>query len=308
MPTTDAALAAVALDALVEVGVPFAVLHGEAEVVVGETSSDLDVVVGCAPERAVVAIGPALKEQGLRLIVAWPYDVCTLTTFWCDAACWRGLQLDMLCDPGGRNRYGVRSPELLARTVPGTRWPRLDPVDELVYLLRKRQVKGDGARFADLLNRARTVGVDRVLTRADEVLAPPAARVLRAAVVSARVEAEPMSVRRNARRYVSRLRRPVGFWAHLRGAAASAAGEVARRFDAVLVGASTVELSRPAAASPMAVARILTARLRPALVVSTGVTPKWPRPDLVVDEIGSVDEVCGRLVAAMERRLEEVVA
>lgn len=313
MPTTDAALAAVALDALAEAGVPFVVLHGEAEIASGKVTTDVDIAVGWPPDRTVRAIAPALRAAHVHLIVVWSYDPGVLTTFWCDATGERGVELDMLFDPSGRNRYGLRSVPLVSACETGARWPRPDPLDELVYLLRKRQVKGQADRFEALLARARDIGMEVVLARAEEALEPAAFRLLCMAMTSG--HAVPESVRRfrHPLHYVQRLRRSAGFWAHLGGVEGSTAWEVARRLGAVLAGASVLDLScRPVAlwcravAGPSALRTIMLGRLRPWVVLSTGCLPRWPHPDLVIEETASVDELCAHVVAAMERRFGEI--
>lgn len=312
MPTTDVRLAAAALDALVAAGVPFAVLHREGDIASGDVGSDIDVILDGFASRALRVAGDALWARGIRLLVVCPYDRGAVATFWADPFCTAGMQLDFLTHPAGGDRCGLRSSVVVAAAVQGRRWPRLSPLDELVYLLRKRQVKGDAVRFAELAAQARSVGLDAVCDRARQVLHPAAARRLEAALRNGSVPpttANPLRPGRlrwrpgDARRYAGRIRRPVGFWAHLTGAAEPVASKITGRFRRVLVAADVIPLTAGPSGWWVWARRVMPLRLRPALAVTVGRVPTGMRPDLVADE-GDTDAVADAITAAMHRRSE----
>ncbi len=152
MGTTSADLAMRVLDELERVEPRFVVLHGEAALSRGEATSDVDVAIGRDPVDVVADLSELLAENGVAPIMLWPYDRNSLTIFWSDGDGDRGVQLDLVCDPEGQGRYGFRTGELIARAGRGERWPRLDAADELLYLIRKRQVKRNEAETVRLLS------------------------------------------------------------------------------------------------------------------------------------------------------------
>src|SRR5438552_15767372 len=142
MATSSGRLAAAALDALAASAVRFAVLHKEDLVATEAIESDVDIVVAGDPMAVLGGALPALHGAGLHPVAFWPYDVArTGTIFLATADATEGVQLDMLSDPKGEGKYGVRSAVLLARAVPGLRWPTISREHRLLYLLRKRSVK-----------------------------------------------------------------------------------------------------------------------------------------------------------------------
>ena len=115
MPTTSGELATRLLDVLSGTRAEFVVLHREADIAHGLVTSDLDLAVGddvFATIRALV--GPA-GAAGLVPVAAWPYDLTSMSTFWCTHDARDGVQLDLTYDPDGLGRYGFRTGEMLAR-------------------------------------------------------------------------------------------------------------------------------------------------------------------------------------------------
>jgi hypothetical protein len=144
-------LACLVLDTVASTGVPYAVLHGEDRIADGRADSDVDLVVGCPPHQVVRSLAPMLAASGLILGLVWPYDVCALTSVWL-APGPNGVQLDLVCDPYGWGKYGLRTDALLQRRIRGRCWWRLDGRAERIYLLSKRAEKQDRPALVRLLD------------------------------------------------------------------------------------------------------------------------------------------------------------
>lgn len=225
MATTDPALAAAALDALATCGVKFAILHREADVASGIVESDVDVVVDRAASAVVAACLPAFNRAGLHVVVLWPYDVGeTITLFLATTDASEGVQLDLLHDPRGIGRYGIRSTALIDNAVPGVRWPRPDPHDQLVYLIQKRWVKLQTGSLADLNAEARAASPAQLHASAHRLLAHRGAEELLAFVETGESLAArtPPALAGFVRR-VLRLARPIGAWIEIQGSQAEQA-------------------------------------------------------------------------------------
>lgn len=167
MGTTDGVLAATALDALLEVGVPFVLLHNEKGILAASTLSDVDVAVGCDPRAAVEAILSPMRERGLLLVLTWLYDVGSMSSFWMNPESLAGVQVDMTHDPRGSGRYGLLTERVVETGERGKRWPVANPDAELAYLLSKRASKGQALRLAALTEspRASSAAWRQYLTR-----------------------------------------------------------------------------------------------------------------------------------------------
>jgi hypothetical protein len=306
VPTTSAAVANRALEALDGSGVRFALLHNEDRLAAGETPTDVDVIVHRPVDQALRGAVAQLHRRGLRPILVWPYDVGSLTVFLSDATANEGLQLDLLSDPAGHGKYGLRTAEVLRASVAGARWPVLDPLDALVYQLRKRSIKGQGARVAELLENAPFTTRD-IRDRGRHILSPHAAYQL-AALLGGRGAVAPASAAaglERMRRLVRRAVLPIGFWAHLPDPAARAvAARIAERLDRIVVRADVVPGPSTAAAARWYLRRVAPVRWRPGIVISVGGATPRPAPDLTVGprSTGSAEELIPAVVTAMCRR------
>lgn len=239
----------------------------------------------------------------LHPVVAWRYDVGgTLTAFFSTAAASDGVQLDMLHDPEGAGRYGVRSGTLLAGVRRDGRWPRLNDLEELVYLLRKRQLKGQRASMEDLLNRARLLDGRELDTVVDRLLVPAAGSDVRRAVAGGAVTGASVSapVALEVARRSRRLVQPVGWWLHV-GGGEDVASAVARRFGRFLPHVTSARVPAWPLLPGWWVRRVAPYRWRPGMCVTWGrAVPFGPdRTDAGHD----VESVSAGTVAAMERRL-----
>ena len=188
---------------------------------------------------------------------------------------------------------------LLAKRCAGVRWPRIDELDEALYVLRKRQVKRDVSRILEVRSALHGLGIERAVSRSREIFN---SRV-NAAVVRLLMD-ERVRLPRTTGIWFSRVMRPTrvsrrcGFWAHVGGdCAATEAAELSRRLDGVLIKAETVaDPSLPC---------LLSHLWRPYLLVSTGKRPAWLHSDAIFEtggEPGQTDVLAARLVASMHRR------
>lgn len=139
---TDSTTAQQLLRGVDDTGVEWVLLHGEDKLLTGRLSSDLDIAVGTAPINVVKHLVSRAKLSGLRLCLLWPYDNWSLTTLWISPDYSRIAQLDLVFDPRGDAKYGLKTAEAISRRVRGKSWPILHPDDELAYKLSKMLVKG----------------------------------------------------------------------------------------------------------------------------------------------------------------------
>jgi hypothetical protein len=306
MPTTNALMAQALLDALEDTGVPYAVLHRESDAAAGLIESDIDVALGSPPLEVLPALMAALSPMGAGLALIWPYDVNSLTTFWFSRDCRSGVQLDLMCDPLGRGKYGLKTDAALRHIGRGERWMRLKPEVEQAYLVSKRWAKADSVRLDEMINRANgRLSVHQT----EEVLAARAVRVVSGAYAGRR-PSRGGHFWRNLRgllslRTVSRLAHPVGVLVRLRGEAKL---EVARELSAMLgrvVVASDVSTGR----SHLARVRRSIRLWRPHILVCIDDVGTLPDIDITVkypvdlDEV--VDAVWQGLVDDARRKVEE---
>lgn len=300
MPTSDGVAAKALVDELACVTSNFVVVHHEADVALGLVRSDVDVVVDEPVPSVLLKLSAGAKKIGLRPICFWPYDVGSISAFWCGPTGSTGVQLDLTFDPRGIGRYGFRSNELLEGAVRGDRWWRPAPIDEVIYQLRKRLVKCDVLQFNELTRTVASQNVNAVLDRAKVLLTSAAASELAGALHSHH------RLKRRLRttdfvRYARRVRNPIGYWAHLPDADPALAQQVADRFDRVLVRAVSVRLPDRAPATWCEEARIGAHRLRPHAIFSTGAR-RQRRADGLLEGC-DVDDLSARAVDAMARRV-----
>lgn len=271
MATTNPILAGRVLDALVAASVPFVVLHGESRIAMAMPLSDVDVAVDISPEQLIIAAIPEWAAVDLHPVQVCPYDVGGTSVFLATSDASDGVQLDLLHDPDGYGRLGVRTSRLVDRAYDGCKWPRLPRREEATYLLAKRLLKGQ----------------------------QQAAMKLRAELLEAGGPADILSsARRNFSRRGGRIAKrvidPVGFWLDTR---ASTAGPVAERFARFLTNAVVVN-------ADAGFFQLIPHLLRPELVVSSG-RRRGPHLHLDIDD---PDVVARATVRAMTSRIRQRAA
>lgn len=302
MATTDPRLALTALEILRDAGIEYAMLHGRDRLLAGDVS-DVDLVVGEFPEDIVVATHDRFAHNGLHPVVMTRYDLAGTRGVWylsADAS--QGVQLDFLHDPQGLGRQGVRSDALLAATKTGDFPPEIDHEHQLIYLWRKRVWKRQHHRLGELrrdaakCSHARLVEASILVTGSSRTAAellgtdprPPWIQTI----------SHPLL---RAKRILTRLREPAGFWLHVPGEKVARA--VVARFARFLPHALTRRMPVTGVLSPLSILSVQSVRLRPGVIVSYGLQPHFPHPDLVVDEGDSVDRVLTTCVATMSQRI-----
>lgn len=302
MGTTDPRLARASLEGMKEAGIRFALLHGRERLLQGMLS-DVDLVVSDHPLAVVRQSAAAWESRSLMPIVVWPYDIGGATTvFLATPEATEGVQLDLLYDPNGIGKYGVKSLPLLSTADFSEAVPLVSSAASLLYQWQKRSVKADGARLAALSEAARGMDRSALLAVSEAVCGSrdPVARMLEGEPVTRRLHIRRHLGRRGIR-LAKRLARPVGFWAH---APESAVGtELASRFSRFLVSATAEPTPSPLRQVAWWLTRIQPMRLRPALVVSTGRLPSAGRPDVVLTAL-SAGGAARQLTTAMNTRLQ----
>lgn len=276
--------------------------------------SDVDLAVAIPPAVLLPLLARAFAEQGLHVIVDWNYDVGGATTLMLsthDAA--EGVQLDLLCDADGVGMDGLMTPWILQQRELSGRWPSTNPMHELLYLIRKRDRKGDATAIRTLVERARRDHPrERLRVEAFKIFRGPVARrvcgLLDGASPDSRDRRAAASTARLAR-WRQRLQHPVGFWAEYETCAGTDADvrTVAETFGRFMPYARAGRRPPGTAASlPWYARDVAPVRWRPGLFTSW-VPAETQRtilqPDLVIGHGASQQEIQCRIVAAMEARV-----
>lgn len=302
MGTTNAELAVRVLDQLGLVEPRFVVLHGEPELSRGVARSDVDIAVAGDPRSIAWSLAEVLALSGMVPIMLWPYDRNSLTVFLSDLTGDGGVQLDLVCDPSGRGRYGFCTDALIDRAVPGERWPCLNADDETLYLIRKRQVKRDTDEVARLLGSVSADSTPTLIARAREAFSPPASDHLAQMLSTGRfTDPEGAAFDRRFRNIVAnsgfyrdRLRQTVGAWVSVSGAPAGRIDEALEPMRGLL---PSVEVGGPLRWRRQADLH----RMRARLLVTTDGESADPRADVTVDGSMSMSELRSGIVAGMAR-------
>ena len=313
MPISDPSIPLRVLDVLCEAAIPFAVLHGEELIGSDTLLSDVDVVVGQPVSAVIGGILEGIEAAGLRIALRWPYDLGdgTSSVFFTTPNGDQGAQVDLLYDPRGLGRYGLRSNAILNDSVPGRRYRVPSELDRHLYLLQKRLRKHqlgravtEQERLVDAFTAREGVERARILFSADSrdrIIATLEAR-------ETRLRFRLPSTVRNLPRRLGRIRRPIGFWVELVGSdevAERLASALESRFSRWLV--VTGRGRRPSGGSviPWRMWAVSQVRLRAGLYVSWTSVPRSPRADLTIhlQDGDDLESLAPRVVAAMAERL-----
>ncbi|CAB4786783.1 MAG: hypothetical protein F2735_00525 [Actinobacteria bacterium] len=246
------------LRALETQGIRYAILHGAEDVMGSETFSDVDTLVDRDPREIVRTLLLDDSIADMRLVMLWPYDFGSYTSFWINGDASKGVQFDMLRDPLGRGRYGLRTDVVLGAVEIASGEPSAEPfvwepksillAHKLTYLLSKRLVKGNHAEAGRIsASLDALLGADELKVLTEEVLS----KKMKLAVTQfrqGRVPGRSFSLRRLwlARISVRTLRRifvPVGTKVRL-SAETEVLRSVAERFNAILPAAIVVPMTQ----------------------------------------------------------------
>ncbi|MFP3882613.1 MAG: hypothetical protein ACLFWH_09875 [Actinomycetota bacterium] len=298
MATTNSSLAVAALDAMKSAGITFALLHG-AERLSEERFSDVDLVTDRDPDSVIVASRAEWRGRGLRPVVSSRYDLGGTAVWLTTRDASDGVQLDLMFDPEGRGAYGLRSHELLETAAHDDPFKNVSTEASLIYLWRKRSIKGQEERLPEL--RASSVTDDRegFLDLSDALTGSPRTAREILGELSPGSPRRPFHPARELGRLVGRIRRPAGFWAH--AFSREVAIDLSSRFGRFLVSTNSTETS-PASLEPIWWLReVLPYRLRPAMVTTWGSVPGLVSPDTVLDA-QRPDEAAIELTSVMAAR------
>lgn len=178
MPTTSPRLIAEVLETLSRLDDHWCVLHREDELLSGNVTSDVDLLVSRSPRVVAHQLGKALADRGIWLVQTWEYDRCERSNTFVSLDPPEAVQIDLVFDPHGKGVCGYRSPLFLAAAVPGHRWATLAPLDSLLYRTRKRQVKKNVQALRSLRAERDGFSVEELEQRARAVFEPHARAAL----------------------------------------------------------------------------------------------------------------------------------
>ena len=300
-PTSDAV--EVTLESLAGTDARWAVLHGEDALARGHTDSDIDLVVDRNPLSLYAELVPRLMSNGLHPIGVVVYDIGAAALFLLEADLGGRVQLDLMHDPLGHGRLGLRTAPLLEFAIDGTRWPRVSATDSRLYQAAKRVWKQDLESLSRLAAEIRPEEMSRYRYRARTVFATPQ----RAACVIEALEHRrlPRFTQTfehrllSLRRYLTRMGKPVGHWIHIDDSDESVGAVIHKALYHALPYVGAGQLGAGWGSRLAALARIAYKRRKPALIVSTGRLTGPFRPDFV---LAAEDATPQAVVRAMESR------
>ena len=310
MANTSLEVTKVALEALAESGIKWALLHGSADLVPTKFhNSDLDIVVDRPPRLLLPALRKSLNRRGLSPILLSRYDAGETSFLFCankDGS--EGVQLDLLYDPDGRGVLRLPSTALLEEVE--KRGPlgvaSVAEEVELIYLRRKAFRKRQPERL-EMLRQLTAQQDAKALLRTSHRLTGTDgdARWL--------LSDRPMSFSGRSfvnlvvqlPRIVGRVRTPSGFWLHIPGDNSQIALGLQAKFERFLLRSHSFELSSSINRALVQYTRgVFLTRRRAALVVTWGGSAHLPaNPDLIGSGLDSSTETAQRLVSAMTERL-----
>jgi hypothetical protein len=309
MSTTDPKMAATILDCMAAIGIEFAVLHGEAEVAAGSARSDVDLVTAKSPGEILSEMHGFLRSRDIHPVVSWRYDVDSSSVFFSDGAAEEGAQLDLIHGSTGLGNYGLRIEGILDKSEPGDRWPKASSFHELLYLIRKRHLKGQTKELSDLLEMTHELNLGELIESSHEVFNAGAMREV-TSILTGQNRGAGIAERfhrtwSNAARRVGRLREPAGFWVAIQGErAAETADEISKRFARFLPVSSSGAFDGSIAEGIRSYRELMAIRWRAGIYVTFGKVPPLIGPDLTLATDGAqIDQVTARVVDAMQRRL-----
>lgn len=217
MPTTDGTLAVPLLAGLDAMGCSYAVLHNVQFVHSTDPCSDIDLIIDRDPRFVLEELSALVESDGLHLAMVWEYDAPSLGTFWLTNDGQGGVQFDLMYDPSGRGRYGLRTDRALANHRRHEEWPpRLDEMASALYQLSKRISKADHIRALALLATFEVVSREKATSLINNLFCKRQARLVKRAMFDKSFPTGAAARRSSARRrlrlgVVRRFLVPSGF-------------------------------------------------------------------------------------------------
>lgn len=297
------------LDLLDASDVRFVVLHNEELLGTPVLNSDVDIAVDRGANEVLQILKPGLTRHDIVAALVWPYDVGGgASCFFARADGSGGAQLDMVYDPHGRGRYGLRSSEIIAEGIKGARYPVPEPLDRLLYELVKSQLKGEFEQVGiDLGKIEASFLKSTAQARAKRLFSPATATLIRGLLDhrGARQIVRPTRWIRSVSRILKRLRRPIGSWIEIVGPPTQAevlGKQLEARLAPWLVTAGYGPRPRGSQLIFWWLTRVLPIRWRAGIFVSwTARAPRLLRPDLALP-IADIDFLTRTAIAEMAQR------
>lgn len=283
MPTTDGNLAR-DLALLLSAWDPTAtVLHGYSALSSGEVRSDVDLAVGKHPLDLLTRLLSELQGSGLSVLQIARVDYGQWVAFVSDIAGSSAAHLDLLCDPQGRGKLGLRTDRLISSGSVGTELGirRTSDHAEALFVLAKRREKQQLTSAQAILDDRIVPDSRLAITLARGWFSPFVARQLAADITNRRATCSTRSLPHRLRtgwRYVARLRSPVSPPLYILTDESDSHLElqkVIEVFDRFLVGACVVHPAHHHAHRPAVAFRRALLRRRPGLVVIEGRPPRY---------------------------------
>lgn len=301
------------LDLLESAGIEFVILHHEELIGTSDLSSDVDIALGTPISKAIEAIRPDLASERIIVALIWAYDVGGgASVFFTNQDGSAGAQIDILHDPRGSGRYGLRSGHIVASRRPGLRYDVPNRLDQLLYLLCKSSLKGREARVAEHVRELTDAFTSEMIgDRVEQLFSRSIGHALRILVAGGdrRPMFRPIRWILSLVRIGGRLRRPIGYWVEISGPMAVAQGNaesLVERFGRWLVRSESGRRPYSVARYYWWLTRVVPVRLRPGIFVSwsEGSTERL-RADLVLPASESPDDLAELVIAAMAGRAFE---
>ena len=312
VPISDPEIPLRFLSALEDARIRYVVLHGEDRLGTSQLGSDLDLLVDRPSGEVLALVKARLHSEGLRAVVVWPYDVAgAAAVFVGSRSSARGAQIDLLHDPTGAGRYGLRSNAVLSERRTDLRFPVPAALDQQLYLLRKAASKHKREVVREIVSKLnKGLETDSAITRAHAIFSRAAAREVESLLAH---PSRSLHLVRWGRviatiaRWVRRVAQPAGHWVELVNTADSRLGdELGPVLKAWLL---RVEWGpRPAsrfAATTWWLRRIVTLKIRAGVFVSWALEPSWPYADveIAVDDNSDLAFLSTKAIDEMSARI-----
>lgn len=313
MPISDPKVPVAFLNVLIEARVPVLVLHDENRVGTTDLTSDLDLVVGLSPTAVLRRVRENLTEKGLLIVLIWRYDLGgTCGVFVASQEGAGGAQIDLLFDPRGRGRYGIKSQALIERGGIRETFPVPALLDKELYLLRKAACKGKQEDSRASVARLTGSGqLEAARERVPALFSRAAARdVLRLLEPYdhpvSRFPIRPIRTLANIERIGRRVLNPSGYWVEL-VSSEDLVIEVANDLEDAFSGwlLRVTKGPRPTRMFEIArwwIRRVIPTKIRAGMFISWASTSRWPTADITIPIRSPVDR------PALNRHIVETMA
>jgi hypothetical protein len=293
------------LGALQQSDMRWALVHGRRQST--QVVSDIDIAVADVGRRGWIALLDRLAERGLQPVLVWPYDVNSVSIFLGSRSLTQGVQLDILQDPRGGSKYGLRTDAALDHAELENGMPVLTDVDSWLYNVRKQSLKRQNSRLARLIA-DQPAPTEQLVARAAELFSSFACTQVVGLLHGKSTRRRQVSPGHEAIRAVRRLRTAAGTWIHITDGSAALAEDIASRLGRFVVRSEAMRWPPGGyGVTALKSARLAVTRRRASTIVTFG--PPCSQADVRVDGSRPPDEVAEAVrVAASTRARDQLVA